>query len=1050
MRRALFHKYIFVTALICIAVSDPAAFSQTASWSPVAPNFFPTNVSGQIHGLSRVSQLKFHPSNPAKLYAVSARGGLFISTNTGASWTLASGCDSLPDMRLASVCIDYTNDQIIYLGTGDHNYYYSGSGVYKSTNGGATFSPTTLTGKLVVDMIMDPTNNQVVVAATNTGIYKTTDGGTTWTLKSASRTFDDIKQKASGSRVLYAASTDTAFFRSADFGDTWTQINSGIILPSGITNGNGCRIAVTPADTNIVYLGMAGNGGMLYKSTNGGTSFTAVKTAASPYLTYYTNDPADVGQGDYNFGIGVDRTNANIIYMVAHAVWKSTTGGTSWTQLTNWWQTVHTDMHQIITSPYNNGNIYNMNDGGVWLSTDGGVNWNPKSDGIYGYEIYHGSCSPTRKDMISIGTQDNGELYYMNTGTGWFCNRGGDWGSKCSFDYFANSQRVYYNSTAKRRNVTGSDASFGFPRSSFRDITFHRTYTNLAFACDSNIYRTTNLSAGTPTWTQIGTINKPIVAIHVAQGDSNRVYAITSDQNIYVSTNALSASPTFTQFALPFAVNNTASIVAVKSNPLIVYAVMNTHVYRSANGGAGWTNVTYNLPSLNYVDIITDDFFPANEMMFVAAGNSVYFKLGSHTSWTVVRTNLPLRTNINDISIFDDGTNNSALRVSTYGRGMWETPITSLRALNASLAAATTTPCTGSAVQFNDLSTGVPTAWSWSFPGGTPSTSSLQNPVITYNTSGSFNVSLTVTSASGNSSITKNNYIVTSGQALPSTEDFETAIFPPSGWSTVDGGADGKNWERSTAASGYGTGAASMFYDNYDLNSGGNRDEVKTFRYDLNGYANYQLKVDVAYQLYSTSPTYLDSLSILVSTNCGNSFTTVYVKPGNTLATVPGTGGFFTPAANQWRTDSINLSSYAGQSVMISFMNHGHFGNNIYIDNVRLLGLNPFITLNLKLWLQGFYQTASDNMIPVSSPAVNPSAGDTVDVELAASTSPYSIIYTDRKVVSVNGTVSLQFPPGAFNHSYYVVVRHRNSVETWSKVPVTFSTAVKSYDFTAP
>jgi len=154
-------------------------FAQTANWSPVGPNFFPTNVSGQIHGISRCSQLKFHPTNANKMYAVSARGGLFISSNAGANWSIAPGCDPLPSgTRFASVCIDHVDDQILYLGGGDHNYYSTGSGVWKTTNGGTTFTQTTLTGKIVSELIMDPNNHLIVVAATNTGIYKTINGGT--------------------------------------------------------------------------------------------------------------------------------------------------------------------------------------------------------------------------------------------------------------------------------------------------------------------------------------------------------------------------------------------------------------------------------------------------------------------------------------------------------------------------------------------------------------------------------------------------------------------------------------------------------------------------------------------------------------------------------------------------------------------------------------------------------------------------------------------------------------------------------------------------------
>ncbi|MBP7390089.1 MAG: hypothetical protein KA841_06775, partial [Chitinophagales bacterium] len=130
-------NYLFSLLALFLSTS---VLAQLANWSAVQPNLFPTNVSGQIHGLTRVSQMKFHPTLANKRYAISARGGLFISTNSGANWTVAPGTDFMPYARLASVCIDHTNDQILYLGTGDHNYYYSGNGVYKSTNGGTTFS----------------------------------------------------------------------------------------------------------------------------------------------------------------------------------------------------------------------------------------------------------------------------------------------------------------------------------------------------------------------------------------------------------------------------------------------------------------------------------------------------------------------------------------------------------------------------------------------------------------------------------------------------------------------------------------------------------------------------------------------------------------------------------------------------------------------------------------------------------------------------------------------------------------------------------------------
>jgi len=272
-------KNIQLLAIVAFAILAPnSVHAQTASWTAYKPDFFPTNASGQIHGISRVSQLKFHPTNSQKMYAVSARGGLFISTNGGSNWSVAPGCDNMAlGTRFASVCIDHTNDQILYLGGGDHNYYSSGSGVFKSTNGGTSFSSIGLGGKIIVDLIMDPTNNQVLVAATNTGVYKTLDGGATWTLKTASLALDDMKAKASnGSRVLFVTTRGAEIYRSLDFGDTWSQITSGIYIPTGYTVGGGTRVAVTPADSNIVYFYMNAKGGTLFKSTDGGSNFTNV------------------------------------------------------------------------------------------------------------------------------------------------------------------------------------------------------------------------------------------------------------------------------------------------------------------------------------------------------------------------------------------------------------------------------------------------------------------------------------------------------------------------------------------------------------------------------------------------------------------------------------------------------------------------------------------------------------------------------------------------------------------------------------------------------
>ena len=153
---------------------------QQANWQSLGPIAFPTNVSGQINGIGRTTQLKFHPTNADIVYVTTASGGIYKSMNQGNSWQVL-GTDSMPQTQMASVCIDHADDNILYLGTGDPNYYSNGIGVWKSTDGGATFfqSNTGIGNRLVVELLMDPTQHETIIAATNDGIFKTTDAGAT-------------------------------------------------------------------------------------------------------------------------------------------------------------------------------------------------------------------------------------------------------------------------------------------------------------------------------------------------------------------------------------------------------------------------------------------------------------------------------------------------------------------------------------------------------------------------------------------------------------------------------------------------------------------------------------------------------------------------------------------------------------------------------------------------------------------------------------------------------------------------------------------------------
>lgn len=104
------------------------------------------------------------------------------------------------------------------------------------------------------------------------------------------------------------------------------------------------------------------------------------------------------------------------------------------------------------------------------------------------------------------------------------------------------------------------------------------------------------------------------------------------------------------------------------------------------------------------------------------------------------------------------------------------------------------------------------------------------------------------------------------------------------------------------------------------------------------------------------------------------------------------------------------------------------------------------VTLHLKAFVQGFY-LGNQSMNAVADPVSFPSLCDTFTVELADSIAPYNTLYTIRSTLSTDGTGSFVFPPSIINNSYYIVVKHRNSLETWSASPVLFNSTNITYDF---
>ena len=103
-------KYFLLIVVICTIGTSYAQIA--GNWTCTGPIAFPTNVSGQINGIGRCTQIKFHPTDSSIIYTTTASGGLYKSSDQGLTWNVM-GTDVLPNAQCASVCIDYTNDSKI-------------------------------------------------------------------------------------------------------------------------------------------------------------------------------------------------------------------------------------------------------------------------------------------------------------------------------------------------------------------------------------------------------------------------------------------------------------------------------------------------------------------------------------------------------------------------------------------------------------------------------------------------------------------------------------------------------------------------------------------------------------------------------------------------------------------------------------------------------------------------------------------------------------------------------------------------------------------------
>ncbi|MGV3629827.1 MAG: PKD domain-containing protein [Bacteroidota bacterium] len=443
-----------------------------------------------------------------------------------------------------------------------------------------------------------------------------------------------------------------------------------------------------------------------------------------------------------------------------------------------------------------------------------------------------------------------------------------------------------------------------------------------------------------------------------------------------------------------------------------------TKTFTVSNDGS--SDLTLTLP----VSVTGTNFTLANNQLTatIAAGTSKTFDVVfAPTAASAYSETLSLTTNDCDEGVYD---------FLLIGTGNMSAPA-------ANFYADVTLTCTGSTVQFTSTSTNA-ASYSWNFgTNAIPQTSTDQNPTVQFTTNGAHDVSLVATSIYGSDTETKTSYVTTLNSvsaSLPFNEGFTSATFPPTNWSIVNPNSS-TTWTRSATVGFAPSAGNSLMFNNFSVNDNTD-DQMRMPGMDFTNYASTQLTFDVAYAPRST--TAFDGLEVLVSTDCGHSFTSVYVKANTVLATRTATTSAFVPTAAQWRTETISLSSYVGNNnVIIAFKNLSGNGNNIYIDNINVTGvLNPptpqfsasatticvgdqVTFTNATTGVTGTYAWTINGGTPSTSTSVNPvatfSTPGVYSIVLAATNSGGTNTMTKTNYITVNAipTVSSTTPGSA-------------------------------------
>ena len=638
------------------------------TWTNEGPS---KNPNGGYWGMGRTKHVTFHPTAPLTFFVGTPDGGLWKTTDGGQQWSPRG--DGLPYLPVSVILIDFLHPDTMYISLGDKGGWWNWNlGVYRSTDGGNSWTPTGLDWELseenvIYNMVMSPSNPQVIFAASNRGIRRTLDGGDTWTILRTGE-YTDIKFRPGNDSTLYAAHHNywgtSQVVKTTDGGETWTQVSDFQ------TTNNDLRLAVSPLMTD--WLGVHfSNGKRFLLSKDGG-------------LTYTDNAAPEDDWGIFNFSA----TDSNIVYLAGVSMSRSSDQGATWEKITHWYNDgvhaeVHADAHDLVHSPHNAHEIWYCNDGGIYRYDESSQIWTDFSSGLAIAQFYRIAVSETGILKIAAGSQDNGGWLRA---FGWVHTNGGD--AMCQiidptnnniiFTEYYGGNDIYRSTNGYLTNVNIADNIPGEPsgdwvtpfilntqnpktfivafedvfRSFDRGDTFHKISNNLTGGTDLDL-RDVSMSLSDTNF---------IVATR-----ANRVYKTENGGQTWTS-KPVSTTEDITRIAIH--PSNNQRMWVTKSG----YAV-GKKVFTTTNGWLSAQNISGNLPNVPANCILYDSI---TNYLIVGTDIGVFYTDADQIDWKPYGTGMPA-VYVLDLKIRQA---TRKLYAGTHGRGVYSVNLENLVGIN--------------------------------------------------------------------------------------------------------------------------------------------------------------------------------------------------------------------------------------------------------------------------------------------------------------------------------------------------------------------------------